>query len=184
MGRDAFPGLVRLVRRVLPRMVLLTDAGLGIKESSNIELNTASTGNDADHKELKKWFKKQWEEVAQEELELRDKTKVAVKRYIIDLIKNLYKEYTPHDLYYKILYELFKEDLISLSTDIEFKREIAHLEETHIYNSLFAYQQKGVISLIKMLQNYNGAILADAVGLGKTWTALAVMKYFEIKGYT
>src|SRR5436853_1624223 len=43
----------------------LTDAGLGIKDSSNIELNTASTGNDADHKELKLWFKQQWEKTAQ-----------------------------------------------------------------------------------------------------------------------
>ena len=80
--------------------------------------------------------------------------------------------------------ELFKEDLLQLSNDAEFKREIAHLEQTIIYNILFSYQQKGAISLIKMLQKYNGAILADAVGLGKTWTALAVMKYFEIKGYT
>lgn len=162
----------------------LTDAGLGLKESSNIELNTASTGNDADFKELKKWFKHQWENIAQDKIELPDKSKAEVKQYIIDLIKNLFKEYTPHDLYYKVLYELFKEDLLALSNDAEFKREIAHLEQTVIYNTLFSYQQKGVISLIKMLQNYNGAILADAVGLGKTWTALAVMKYFEIKGYT
>jgi SNF2 family DNA or RNA helicase len=98
------------------------------------------------------------------------------------LIKNLFKEYTPHDLYYKVLYELFKDDLLELSGDAEFKREIAHLEETIIYKTLFSYQQKGAISLIKMLQKFNGAILADAVGLGKTWTALAVMKYFEIKG--
>jgi len=162
----------------------LTDAGLGIKESSNIELNTASTGDNNDYKELKKWFKNQWENVALEKLELPDKTKVEVKQHIIELIKNLFKEYTPHDLYYKVLYELFKDDLLELSGDAEFKREIAHLEETIIYKTLFSYQQKGAISLIKMLQKYNGAILADAVGLGKTWTALAVMKYFEIKGYT
>lgn len=113
-----------------------------------------------------------------------DKTKVEVKQYIIELIKNLFKEYTPHDLYYKVLYEMFKDDIMELSGDAEFKREIAHLEETVIYKTLFPYQQKGAISLIKMLQKYNGAILADAVGLGKTWTALAVMKYFELKGYT
>jgi len=162
----------------------LTDAGLGIKESSNIELNTASTGDNNDYKELKKWFKHQWENVALEKIELPDKTKVEVKQHIIELIKNLFKEYTPHDLYYKVLYELFKDDLLELSGDAEFKREIAHLEETIIYKTLFSYQQKGAISLIKMLQKFNGAILADAVGLGKTWTALAVMKYFEIKGYT
>ena len=162
----------------------LTDAGLGIKESSNIELNTAATGNNNDYKELKTWFKYQWEKVAQEKVELPDKTKVEVKEYIIELIKNLFKEYTPYQLYFKVLYELFKEDLLSLTSDAEFKREIAHLEETEIYRTLFSYQQKGSLSLIKMLQKYNGAILADAVGLGKTWTALAVMKYFENKGYT
>jgi ERCC4-related helicase len=48
---------------------------------------------------------------------------------------------------------------------------------------LYPFQKKGVLSLIKMLQNYNGAILADAVGLGKTWSALAVMKYFQLQGY-
>lgn len=162
----------------------LTDAGLGIKESSNIELNTADTGNDNNYNELKNWFKNQWEKVATDKIELPDKSKVEVKEYIIELIKNLFKEYTPYQLYYKVLYELFKEDLLSLSTDAEFKREIAHLEETVIFRTLYPYQQKGSLSLIKMLQKYNGAILADAVGLGKTWTALAVMKYFENKGYT
>ena len=164
----------------------LTDAGLGIKESSNVELNTAATGNNNDYKELKNWFKHQWEKVAQDKIELpdKDKTKVPVKGHIIELIKNLFKEYTPHDLYFKVLYELFKEDLLSLTSDAEFKREIEHLEQTEIYKILFPYQQKGALSLIKMLQKYNGAILADAVGLGKTWTALAVMKYFENKGYT
>lgn len=162
----------------------LTDAGLGIKDSSNIELNTASTGDNNDYKELKKWFKHQWDNIALDNVELPNKSKVEVKQYIIEQIKNLCKEYTPHDLYYKVLYELFKNDLLELSGDTEFKREIAHLEETVIYKTLFPYQQKGVISLIKMLQKFNGAILADAVGLGKTWTALAVMKYFEIKGYT
>lgn len=162
----------------------LTDAGLGIKDSSNIELNTASTGNDNDYKEIKKWFQHQWDNIAQEKIELPDKSKVDVKKHLIELITNLWKPWKPIDLYYKVLYELFKDDLIALSTDAEFNREIAHLEETVIYKTLFPYQQKGVISLIKMLQKYNGAILADAVGLGKTWTALAVMKYFETKGYT
>lgn len=162
----------------------LTDAGLGIKDSSNIELNIAKHDYEDEFKNLKKWFQEQWDKVASEKIELPDKTKVDVKQYIIELIKNLFKEYSPHDLYYKVLYEMFKDDIMELSGDAEFKREIAHLEETTIYQSLFPYQQKGAISLIKMLQKFNGAILADAVGLGKTWTALAVMKYFELKGYT
>jgi ERCC4-related helicase len=82
-----------------------------------------------------------------------------------------------------VLYELFKNDLLSLSNDADFNKEIKHLSETIIYRTLYPYQQSGVISLIKILQKYNGAVLADAVGLGKTWTALAVMKYFQSKGY-
>ncbi|MFN3386966.1 MAG: SNF2-related protein, partial [Candidatus Thermochlorobacter sp.] len=162
----------------------LTDAGLGMQFSSNIEMNIAKHDYEHDFRDLKKWFQELWDKVASEKRELPDKTKVQVKDYIIDLIKNLYKEYTPHDLYYKVLYEMFKGDILELSGDAEFRREISHLEETTIYKSLYPYQQKGAISLIKMLQKYHGAILADAVGLGKTWTALAVMKYFELKGFT
>jgi superfamily II DNA or RNA helicase len=162
----------------------LTDAGLGMQNSSNIELNSASTGKNNDFKELCKWFEYQWENVAQTIIELHDKSKVDVKQYIIELIQNFYREYTPEELYYKVLYERFKNDFDKFTNDTEFKREIAHLEETLIFRTLYSYQQKGVLSLINMLQNHNGAILADAVGLGKTWTALAVMKYFQSKGYT
>ncbi|MDR2763380.1 MAG: phospholipase D-like domain-containing protein [Planctomycetaceae bacterium] len=162
----------------------LTDAGLGIYNSSNIELNTASTGDNNDFKELRQWFNYQWNNTAQNKIELPDKSKIEVKKYIIELIQKFFREYTPEELYYKILYEKFKKDFDKFANDAEFKREIAHLEETDIFRALYSYQQKGVLSLINMLQNHNGAILADAVGLGKTWTALAIMKYFEMKGYT
>jgi ERCC4-related helicase len=162
----------------------LTDAGLGMRESANVELNTALTGDSNDWKEVQRWFENLWENTALERIEMPDKTKKSTKQYIIELISNLFKQYTPKDLYYKVLYELFKDDLLSLSADADFNKEIRHLSETVVYRTLYPYQQTGVISLIKMLQKYNGAILADAVGLGKTWTALAVMKYFQSKGYT
>jgi len=162
----------------------LTDAGLGMRESANVELNAASTGDSNDWKEEKRWFENLWKEVALEKIELPDKSKTTAKQHIIDLISAMFKEYSPKDLYYKVLYELFKDDLLTLSSDTEFNKEIKHLSETVIYRTLYPYQQSGVISLIKMLQKYNGAILADAVGLGKTWTALAVIKYFQSKGYT
>ena len=162
----------------------LTDAGLGIRESANIELNIAKHDYEDEFKNLKKWFQEKWDKVATEKLRLPNKSEISVKEYIINLIRDLCRKYTPQDLYYKTLYEMFKNDILEFSADEEFQREIAHLEETIIYKSLFPYQQKGVMSLIKMLQKYNGAILADAVGLGKTWTALAVMKYFELQGYT
>ncbi len=162
----------------------LTEAGLGLKESANIELNRAETGDSPDYHELTEWFQELWKsKSALDKIELADKIKIDCKEYLINLICNFYKEYSPEDLYYKVLYELFKEDLLSISFDKEFIKEISHLKDTVIYNKLYSFQQKGVISLIKMLQKENGAILADAVGLGKTWSALSVMKYFEIKGY-
>lgn len=162
----------------------LTDAGLGMRPSGNIELNKLiESGNDNDFKEAQNWFADKWKETAQETFTLPDKKKVPVKTYLIDLIQNLYKPYSPYDLYYKVLYELFRKDFESLTLDEAFRHEIKHLEDTALYNVLFSYQQKGVISLIKMLKRYGGAILGDAVGLGKTWTALGVMKYFEMNGY-
>lgn len=162
----------------------LTDAGLGLKESSNIELNIAKHDYESEFTNLKKWFQEQWGKVASEKIYSSDGTEIDVKQYFINLIQNFYIEYTPHHLYYKVLYEMFKDQLLDFSVNTDFIREIVHLEETTIYKALYSFQQKGVISLIKMLQKYNGAILADAVGLGKTWTSLAVIKYFELKGYT
>jgi len=161
----------------------LTDAGLGMRESSNIELNIAKHDYEDEFRNLCQWFFDKWDHVAQDKIVLPDKRKVVVKEHIVELIQHLYKEYTPKDLYYKVLYERFKDDFLTYAKDTELKNDIAHLEATTLYQTLYSYQQKGVMSLIKMLQNHNGAILADAVGLGKTWTALAVMKYFDLKGY-
>ncbi|PSJ71970.1 helicase [Sphingobacteriales bacterium UPWRP_1] len=164
----------------------LTEAGLGVRPSSNIELNIAKHDYEHEFKDLKQWFADLWNKIAQEKITLKDavKTKIAVKQHLIELMSDLYKKYTPYQLYFKVLYEMFKGDLLAFTTDEAFKREITRLENTIIYQTLYSYQQKGVISLIKMLQKYNGAILADAVGLGKTWTALAVMKYFALQGFT
>jgi len=171
----------------------LTEAGLGLRDSSNIELNQALTGSDFGFKDVEKWFGMLWQgdkenkAVAVGEVEVigtdGKKKRISFKEYIINLIKDLSKKYTPIELYYKVLFELFKEDILSLDSDPDFRVDIGHLEETQIYKTLFPFQKKGVMSLIKMLKKHNGAILADAVGLGKTWQALAVIKYFELKGY-
>src|SRR5690606_23787710 len=90
--------------------------------------------------------------------------------------------YTPRELYYKVLFELFGNQLLETENDPDFNRQIGRLENSIVYNTLYEFQKKGVLSLIRMLQKYNGAILADAVGLGKTWSALAVMKFFQLQG--
>lgn len=110
------------------------------------------------------------------------KTKIDFKQYLINEIERIFIKYTPRELYYKVLFELFGNQLLETENDPDFNRQIGRLENSVVFNTLYEFQKKGVLSLIRMLQKYNGAILADAVGLGKTWSALAVIKFFQLQG--
>ena len=166
----------------------LTDAGLGLKYSSNIELNAGEPckKSNNDFKELCSWYNDIWKE-AKEEIPVDPASpkagKISVKDYFIKKIDEYFRKYTPEEIYYKILFEMFNAD-IQMDDSIEHRTDMSLLQTSVIWNTLFNYQQKGVISLIKMLRKFNGAILADAVGLGKTFSALAVIKYFQTQGYT
>ncbi len=165
----------------------LTESGMGIHESSNIELNFAQTGStNSDYTQLRRWFETQWKTVAQAKICLNVKglkSEVDVKQYFIRCIEECFgRIHTPEEIYYKILFELFNGDL-DIDDPFENQKEMVLLKDSAIYQTLFEYQKKGVVSLIKMLKKWNGAILADAVGLGKTFSALAVMKYFQNNGY-
>lgn len=165
----------------------LTEAGIGLKQTNNIELNIAETGNNNQYKELVEWFESLWlrpQAHIEKTLVSPDgtKTRIDFKQYLIDEIERIFIKYTPRELYYKVLFELFGNQLLETENDPDFNRQIGRLENSVVYNTLFEFQKKGVLSLIRMLQKYNGAILADAVGLGKTWSALAVMKFFQLQG--
>lgn len=160
----------------------LTLAGLGLKKSSNVELNTAQLSANNDYEEVKKWFQQLWATTARD-YTIIDEKQVNYKKYVIEQISQFYKKYSPEDLYYKTLFELFKDELPELEAESSFNLQIGHLKDTVLYKTLYPFQQSGVRSLIQKIQRYNGAILADAVGLGKTWQALGVMKYFELSGY-
>lgn len=166
----------------------LTDSGLGLRPSSNVELTIGKTADlsDSDYRELRTWFEEIWA-TASESLPI-DHTnpkseRISVKEYFIRQIDDFFRKYTPEEIYYKILFELFNADL-DLDSSIEHRKDMSLLQTSVIWKTLFNYQQKGVISLIKMLRKYNGAILADAVGLGKTFSALGVIKYFQTQNYT
>ena len=166
----------------------LTEAGIGLKITNNIELNIAETGNNNQFKELTVWFDQLWDKPQAHKhktiiLENGKTEKIPFKEYLIDQIEKIFIQYTPRELYYKVLFELFGTQILDEQNDPEFNRQVGRLENSVIYNSLYEFQKKGALSLIKMLQKYNGAILADAVGLGKTWSALAVMKFFQLKGH-
>jgi ERCC4-related helicase len=159
----------------------LTEAGIGLKQGSNLELNIANRSIDNDFTDVENWFNNLWNSPeAREKITLPDGSKKDFKTYLIEEISRIFLPYTPEQIYFKILSELFADD-INLA---EGEKRIAHLKDTIIWNKLFDYQKVGVQSLLRNLENYDGAILADAVGLGKTWTALTVMKSYQMKGYT
>lgn len=165
----------------------LTEAGIGLKTTNNIELNIGSFGSDPQYNELISWFNNLWSRPQAHNYKtiINDsgiEKKIPFKQYLIDEIKKIFIEYSPKQLYYKVLFELFGEELLLEKDNPEFNRQIGRLENTAIYNSLYEFQRKGALSIIKMLQKLNGAILADAVGLGKTWTSLAVMKFYQLQG--
>ena len=165
----------------------LTEAGVGLKTTNNVELNIGSFGSDPQYNELIKWFESLWSRPQAHDYKTvvdgnGGVNRIPFKKYLIDEIKKIFTEYSPKQLYYKVLFELFGDELLIEKDNPEFNRQIGRLENTVVYNSLYEFQQKGVLSLIKMLQKHNGAILADAVGLGKTWTALAVMKFYQLQG--
>jgi superfamily II DNA or RNA helicase len=161
----------------------LTEAGIGLKNTSNLELNIAASGNETQFKELSTWFDQLWN-CSQAHFkktiiaENGKKTLVDFKQYLIDEISKIFKNYTPEQIYFKILFELFNKGIENPETE----KQLQKIENSVVFSKLFDFQKGAVRSLIEMLNLYNGAILADAVGLGKTWTALAVMKSYQMKG--
>lgn len=162
-----------------------TDSGLGIRPSSNIELNKMIGGNDSSFEKAQEWFDILWVSPSTKDqiYNTEKKKEETVKEYLIRLISDFFEKYSPDVLYYKTLYELFKDDLSKLDADLAAQKDLVHMSDSAVFSHLYDFQKKGVMSLIRMLNEYGGAILADAVGLGKTWSALAVIKYFELQGY-
>lgn len=97
---------------------------------------------------------------------------------VVDNIQAMYRENAPELIYYAALYRIFHEFLDDVSAD-NLPKEGAGFRESAIWNLLYDFQRDAVLAIINKLQTYDGCILADSVGLGKTFTALAVIKYYE-----
>lgn len=95
-------------------------------------------------------------------------------------IAAVYAENSPQRVYFLILYNLFAEFLDDINEDV-LPNDLTGYQETVIWNSLYNFQRDAATGIINKLETYNGCILADSVGLGKTFTALAVIKYYELR---
>jgi len=105
---------------------------------------------------------------------------VDVKEELLKHLSNLYRENSPELLYYLTLYNIFGEKLLNMD-DMARVKERTGITETKVWNSLYNFQHDAVVGAIKKLELYNGCIIADSVGLGKTFEALAIIKYYELR---
>ena len=137
----------------------------------NINFDTIVTGS-ADKEQILgalEIFKKIW---------FNEKVSVDHKDELLASLQYVYKEHAPEFLYYFTLNELFGNQL---DVGIErFERDSVRFKKTAIWNTLYDFQKDCVVSAIRKLNTYGGCIIADSVGLGKTFEALAIIKYFEI----
>ena len=147
-----------------------TRNGLGGGKRPNLEINLASTDREA-RRELRTWFDDLWSDQG-----LTDDA----KQQVLTALGRLGEEHAPEFVYFKTLFELFREE-INARLDSNQRLADLHLHDTEVWNTLYEFQKDGVRSVISGLQRYNGCILADSVGLGKTYTALAVIKYYELR---
>ena len=113
-----------------------------------------------------------------------DKEKLQdVTDVIVENISSAYNENSPEFIYFMMLYNVFSEFLDDLSEDV-LPNEATGFKQSKIWSMLYDFQKDAVLAIINKLEKYNGCILADSVGLGKTFTALAVIKYYENRNKT
>ena len=106
-----------------------------------------------------------------------DKLQVVTEK-VLDNITNAYKENSPEFIYFVTLYNIFNEFLEDISEDV-LPNEATGFKSSVIWNKLYNFQRDAALAIINKLEKFNGCILADSVGLGKTFTALSVIKYYE-----
>jgi SNF2 family DNA or RNA helicase len=148
-----------------------TVRGLGLGNGNdNIELNLVVDSN-RDRRELKQWFTEVWTD----ENLVKD-----VKQDVLLYLRKLYANQAPQFIYYLTLFHLFR-DYLDGTRDVDDNLRRIALPDTRIWRTLFSFQKDGAKAAINKILDYNGCILADSVGLGKTYTALAVIKYFELR---
>lgn len=97
---------------------------------------------------------------------------------VIENITTAYNENSPDFIYFVTLYNIFSEFLEDISEDV-LPNEATGFKNSKIWNMLYNFQKDAALAIINKLEKYNGCILADSVGLGKTFTALSVIKYYE-----
>lgn len=145
-----------------------TTTDLGCEKGNNI-LNFVTKLDVSNSTALMKSFDEIWND---------SKRFSDVTEQVAENISNIYKENAPEFVYFITLYNIFHEFLEDISNDV-LPDEATGFKSSQIWNKLYDFQKDAALAIINKLEKYNGCILADSVGLGKTFTALSVIKYYE-----
>ena len=148
-----------------------TADGLGITESNRFASFPVLLGDNNFIAQSMGEFNRIWND----EQKVKD-----VTEEVLSQIELIYKENAPEWLYFVTLYHVFSDQLEGIEEDTIIK-EGTNFKDTTIWNKLYPFQRDGVVGMIDKIEKYNGCILADSVGLGKTFSALAVIKYYELR---
>jgi ERCC4-related helicase len=147
-----------------------TTDGLGITNSNRFDMNTVTYGNKYTKSYLQ-MFDSVWEDSSIVE---------DVQSDVLEHMQVIYKENPPEYIYFVTLYNIFSEYLDELTEENIVKTKTG-FKDTEIWDKLYKFQKDGAIGTINKIEKYGGCIIADSVGLGKTFEALAVIKYYELR---
>ena len=147
-----------------------SSVGLGYTYSNKFAMNTFAKNNEST-KDLLSTFDEIW----------NNKSMVSnIKKELIQSIEEISENRSPQFLYFMTLYNIFSEFIDELSEEKILKVKTG-FKQTEVWNKLYNFQRDGVLGAIDKLEKHNGCIIADSVGLGKTFEALAVIKYYELR---
>ncbi|MGM0444455.1 MAG: SNF2-related protein, partial [Fibrobacterota bacterium] len=147
-----------------------TSSGLGYSYSPGFAMNTMPTDTGTTD-QIYSMFQSVWENTAQ----ITD-----VKEKILSAIDRIITDTSPEEIYFFTLYYLFK-DFVE---DVDYEHQLSEktgFRDSTVWNKLYNFQRDGVMGAIEKLERYKGCIIADSVGLGKTFEALAVIKYYQLR---
>ena len=131
--------------------------------------------NKLDEPELTKTYINLFDQLWNDTEKLED-----VTQRLCEHISTVYKENSPESIYYFMLYNIFNEFLEDLNEDV-LPNDLTGYKDSLIWSKMFNFQRDATTGIINKLEKFNGCILADSVGLGKTFTALGVIKYYELR---
>ena len=128
----------------------------------------------SDDESYAKFFFSQFKNIWDDDTKVQD-----VTQSIVDYVSSAYNDNSPEFIYFVTLYNIFSEFLDDIMSEVFMPNEGTGFKNSLVWQKLYSFQRDGAIDVIQKLEKYNGCILADSVGLGKTFTALAVMKYYS-----